>query len=85
MKPLQVVMLLMLAVLVLVASTGGAEARPRYRRACFSSDVRELCCPSACAAKRLSRWQSADQVLRGCEHMLGCVPSSASVSWKCGC
>ena len=39
---------------------------------CFSSDVKALCCPSACAVKNSPKWEQANEVLRGCMRGLGC-------------
>jgi hypothetical protein len=33
---------------------------------CFASDVRKLCCPSACATKNSPKWPKANEVLRAC-------------------
>jgi hypothetical protein len=55
---------------------------------CFSSDVKAICCPAACAAKASSKWQQADEVLRGCMKGLGCSDGStksATVFMRCDC
>lgn len=53
---------------------------------CFSSDVKSICCPSACAAKKSSKWPQADEILQGCMHVLGCsVGKSDTVSMHCDC
>jgi hypothetical protein len=65
--------------LLVLLSTSGA---------CFQSDVRALCCPSACAVKSSPKWSEADQVLRSCMRGLGCNDSEskgASVAMKCSC
>jgi hypothetical protein len=55
---------------------------------CFSSDIQQLCCPSACAVKGSSSWQKADEVLRGGVKALGCSDArtkSSSVFKDCTC
>jgi hypothetical protein len=54
---------------------------------CFSSDVRQLCCPSACAVKRSPRWSGADEVLRACMVGIGCKSEvrGATVGMRCEC
>ncbi len=49
----------------LLAMASEAEAM------CFSSDVQQFCCPSACAVKASSRWERADSILRACMRGLG--------------
>ena len=54
--------------------------------ACFQSDVRQLCCPAACAAKNSPHWYQADSILRGCMRGMGCQGSeTATVGMRCGC
>jgi len=65
---------------LLLASTASAS--------CFDSDVKQLCCPSACAAKKSSKfWPEADHVLQQCMVSIGCgeKSSSSSVFMKCNC
>jgi hypothetical protein len=55
---------------------------------CFSSDVKQLCCPSACATKNSPKWTQADQVLRGCMKGIGCSDGeskNATVGMRCTC
>ena len=53
---------------------------------CFSSDVQKLCCPSACATKDSSKWDKANEVLRGCARGIGCKDvDSWTVGMKCNC
>jgi len=53
---------------------------------CFTSDVRSVCCPAACAAKNGPNWYRAEGVLRGCMAGLGCErPDAATIFSKCGC
>jgi hypothetical protein len=61
----------------------GAEADPL----CFSSNVRELCCPSACAVRAKRMPSDADRTLRACWMSLGCkgsAPSSVGMFCDCG-
>lgn len=55
---------------------------------CFASDVKQLCCPSACAAKNTpGKWTQANEILRGCMRGLGCKSGvdSATVGMLCDC
>ena len=55
---------------------------------CFASDVKALCCPSACAVKNSPKWETADRVLRSCMAGIGCGDSeskSATVFERCNC
>lgn len=54
---------------------------------CFQSDVKALCCPSACAAKRdVHLWPRANDVLRGCAKGIGCKSvDSWTVGMRCNC
>lgn len=55
---------------------------------CFVSDVKSLCCPSACAVKRSPKWETADRVLRSCMAGIGCSDSEskgATVGMRCDC
>lgn len=55
---------------------------------CASWDVREVCCPAGCAAKKGTNWPKADAILRACMAGLGCSESdtkSATVFMKCDC
>ncbi len=52
---------------------------------CFSSDVKQLCCPSACGTKNSPKWTQANDVLRGCMRGLGCGDTRLRVlQWGCG-
>ena len=66
------------------AELGPPPAEP----VCFASDVKALCCPSACAVKASPKWMQADQVLRSCMRGLGCSDSEskgATVFNRCNC
>ena len=55
---------------------------------CFASDVRKLCCPSACAVKDSPKWTEANDVLRGCMRGIGCRDDDsrgATVAMRCEC
>lgn len=55
---------------------------------CASWDVREVCCPAGCAAKKGTQWPRADAILRACMAGLGCTESQtkgATVFMKCDC
>jgi len=55
---------------------------------CFSSDVKQLCCPGACSAKNGPKWSQANDILRGCMRGLGCSDSEskgATVFMRCDC
>jgi len=55
---------------------------------CFSSDVKQLCCPSACATKNSPKWPQANDVLRACMKGIGCgdgESKNATVGMKCNC
>jgi len=58
---------------------------PEPEGLCFTSDVRAICCPSACAAKRGSKWYKADEILRACVNSLGCNDRGATVEGRCSC
>jgi hypothetical protein len=65
-------------------SSGNTQAEP----VCFNSDVKALCCPSACAVKRSLKWSKADETLRACMKGIGCSDSeskSATVFMRCSC
>jgi len=65
--------------LLLVTATQGA---------CFQSDVRQMCCPAACAVRNSPKWSDADKVLRACMKGIGCGESeskSATVPMRCEC
>lgn len=51
---------------------------------CTSWDIRDLCCPSYCAAKNSSRWSSADNIFAGCIASLQCKPNHTSGFLACG-
>lgn len=55
---------------------------------CFASDVKQLCCPSACATKNSPKWTQANDVLRSCMKGIGCSDSdskNATVGLRCEC
>lgn len=55
---------------------------------CFASDVKQLCCPSACATKGSPKWPQANDVLRACMKGIGCTDSEskgATVGMRCEC
>ncbi len=55
---------------------------------CFTSDVKALCCPSACAVKSSPKWPDADKVLQSCMKSIGCTDSESkgrSVTMVCNC
>jgi hypothetical protein len=55
---------------------------------CFDVDVRELCCPNACAVRARRLPSDADRVLRACMRELGCSDTSiraATVLMNCDC
>lgn len=66
-----------------VALWFGVEVEPM----CFASDVRALCCPSACAAKNTpGKWTQADEMLRSCARSIGCKSvESWTVGMRCEC
>ncbi len=68
---------------LLIVTLFGLEAEPM----CFASDVKALCCPSACAAKNSPKWSQADDILRSCMRGLGCKSGidSATVGMRCDC
>jgi hypothetical protein len=53
--------------------------------ACFTSDVRALCCPSACAVARSSRWYEADRTLTACARSLRCYHGSSTLDTRMVC
>ena len=59
----------------------GLEASPM----CLSSDVKTMCCPSACAAKNSPKWSTANDVLRNCAKSIGCKDWVSSVGMTCDC
>lgn len=55
---------------------------------CSPSQVKELCCPAACAIKHSDNWYRADSVLRGCMQGIRCDKqdlSHATVNEWCNC
>ena len=55
---------------------------------CFASDVKQLCCPSACATKNSPKWTVANDVLRACMKAIGCSDGEskdATVGMRCEC
>jgi len=55
---------------------------------CFASDVKKLCCPSACATKDSPKWPKANEVLQACMRGIGCSDGdskSATVFMRCEC
>ncbi len=53
---------------------------------CFQSDVKQLCCPSACAVKNSPKWTEANDVLRACAKGIGCKSvDSWTVGMRCDC
>ena len=64
------------------------EATPAADPLCFSSDVKTVCCPGACAAKNGPKWTQANEILRGCMKGLGCSDDEnkgATVFMRCEC
>lgn len=55
--------------------------------ACFRSDVRALCCPSACAVSRSPRWYDADHTLTACARATGCYDGQGTLDTRmiCNC
>ena len=65
-------------VLLLLTSTASAS--------CFQSDLRAVCCPAACAAKKSTHWyQQADEILNGCAAAMGCERKRYLVAMYCDC
>lgn len=65
-------------------SSGNADAEPL----CFASDVKALCCPSACTTKNSPKWERANDILRACMRGLGCSDAEsrgATVFMRCEC
>lgn len=52
---------------------------------CVSWDIKELCCPGYCAAKKGSSWASADKMFQGCITGLGCKPDHTNGFLSCDC
>ena len=64
------------------AELGPPPAEP----VCFASDIKQLCCPSACDVKRSTKWQRANEVLRSCAKGIGCKDSDNwTVGMRCDC
>ena len=66
-------------------ATGSEPADPL---ACFSSDVKALCCPGACAARKGPQWPRSNAILRACMSSIGCSPGetgNATVGMRCDC
>lgn len=64
------------------------QGQPPAEAVCFASDVKQLCCPSACAVKSSLKWAKADEVLRACMRSIGCSDGeskSATVFSRCNC
>jgi len=71
-----------------IADKTAALGPPPADPVCLQSEVRQTCCPSACAAKKSPHWYKADSVLRGCMKGLGCSDADskgATVFMKCNC
>ncbi len=61
---------------------------PPPEAVCFGSDVKQLRCPSACAIKRSTKWESADRALQSCMRSIGCndgESKGATVGLRCDC
>lgn len=56
---------------------------------CASWDIKELCCPAGCAARKSkSHWAKADDILQACMRGIGCTEGeskNASVFMRCDC
>lgn len=52
---------------------------------CFTSEVRETCCPAACAVRARRMPSDGDRVLRACLRSLGCPDDGATVGMRCNC
>jgi len=64
------------------AELGPPPAEP----VCLQSDVKQLCCPSACAVKGSPKWTQADGVLRVCAKGIGCKHVDGwTVGMRCDC
>jgi len=72
--------------LALAALLLGLELEPVP--VCFASDVKSLCCPSACTVKSSPKWPQADAVLKACMRGIGCSAGeskAATVFMRCEC
>ena len=80
----KLVSLVFLSVLLL-----GASAEDVVASSCTRWDIRDVCCPPACAARSSAHeFQHADEILRGCMRGLGCGDSmthEAHVLALCDC
>lgn len=66
-----------LILLLLILLTSGA---------CFQSDVRQSCCPSACMARSGPHWTEADAILQSCAKAIGCEHvDNWTVFMRCQC
>jgi len=52
---------------------------------CFTSEVQEACCPSACAVRAKRMPSDGDRALRACLRGMGCEDESATVGMRCEC
>lgn len=71
-----------------LATTELSFAPPEAFAGCSSFDVKDVCCPAGCAAKKGPTWAKADEIFRGCMRGLGCGETdvkNASVFMKCDC
>ena len=51
---------------------------------CFSSDVEQLCCPSACATKNSPKWTQANDVLHACGGSVAATRNRRVRRLECG-
>lgn len=78
---------LVIVLLVIVQAEQPADAT-EGRPGCASWNVRDECCPGACAAKNGPNWSKADAILRGCMRGIGCGAEEsgrATVFSECTC
>jgi hypothetical protein len=86
-SPLAIIIALLLAFAFLILSIS-ADAQPparRVTRACFRSDAKELCCPTACIVRERRTVADGDASLAICWSQLNCSGTPPSVFALCDC
>ena len=62
-----------------------AVPEPEELVSCVSWDIKELCCPGYCAAKKGSNWPKADELFDHCIVGIGCKSKHTNGFLSCDC
>ena len=77
-------LILNLIVLSILSAIALPENTARAGAICASWDIKDLCCPSYCAAKTGNKWSSADTIFDACIVSIGCKTKHTSGFMACG-